>query len=223
MTYSPSETRMRRPNLTRVSGPGIAAAAVFEPDELSDFDRADQRPAYLEAVRAAPTRRSKPRAFYAVVVVTMIVVIMVAQLLMSIAVSQGAYQLNTLQTQQVRLQRSVQSASQDLESLRSPQHLAANATALGMSYDNNPLYLRLSDGALFGNPAASTAISKGFLGSSTDLVPNATLSGVPLATGPVPSSHAAEAENSSGAGAASAPVDASTVPLENALPTPVTH
>lgn len=213
---------MSRPVTVR-SG-SAATAPAFSPDELieSNFEGRAGRSSYLEVVRDTPTHRARPRAFYAVVVVSTIIVIMIAQLLMSIAVSQGAYQLNSLQTAQVQLQRSVQSASQSLESLRSPQHLAANASALGMSYDNNPLYLRLSDGALFGNPAASTATSQGFLGSSTDLVPNATLSGVPLATSSVPLG-SAQAGNSSGAGAASPPGDAATVPLTNALPTPVTH
>ena len=62
-------------------------------------------------------------------VFTALLVIVIAQLLLSIAISQGAYTLNGLQTKQTSLQRSLQAASEDLTRVSSPQNLAANANA----------------------------------------------------------------------------------------------
>ena len=39
--------------------------------------------------------------------------------------------------------------------MQSPQYLAANAEALGMVPNANPVYLRLSDGAVLGQPTAA--------------------------------------------------------------------
>jgi hypothetical protein len=113
--------------------------------------------AHLEAVSTRSMRRAKPRMFYAAVTVGTLLVIVIAQLLLSIGVSQGAYQLGGLQDQQTDLQRSYQAVSEDVNRLASPQNLAANADALGMVANGTPVYLRLSDGAVLGSPAAASA------------------------------------------------------------------
>jgi hypothetical protein len=180
-----------------------------------------RRPGHLEVVSSRSQRRARPRTLYAVVAVASLLVIVVAQLLLSIAISQGAYTLNGLQAEQTGLQRSLQAASEDLTRVSSPQNLAANANALGMVSNSNPAYLRLSDGAVLGAPIAASGAAGTVTGGQGNLVPNSLLSGVALVN--APPSTTAQPGNSAGAGAATAPTTAPTVPLQGALPTPVTH
>ena len=81
--------------------------------------------------------------------------IIVAQMLLSIAVTQGAYEVDGFQIAQAKLARQEQQLREDLDRVQSPQYLAANAEALGMVPNANPVYLRLSDGAVLGEPAAA--------------------------------------------------------------------
>ena len=193
---------------------------------------------HLEVVATRSQRRSRPRAAYALIAVGVLLAIVVGQLLLSIALSQGAYQLSSLQGQQTRLERSVQAASEDLTRVSSPQNLAANANALGMVTDSDPVYLRLSDGAVLGAPRPASGSAGTVTGGQGNLVPNALLAGVPLAVKPTPAapaagtvaSHGAAAStgatqpgNSASTGAAAAAAPKPTVPLDGALPTPVTH
>jgi predicted PurR-regulated permease PerM len=168
----------------------------------------EERRSHLEVVSTRSQRRSRPRAVYAIVAIGMLLGIVVSQLLLSIAVSQGAYQLSSLATKQTQLQRSYQAASEDLNRLTSPQNLAANANALGMVSNSNPAYLRLSDAAVLGAAVPASGSAGTVTGGQGNLVPNALLTGVPLVTAPGTS--------------APAPPPAS-VPLDGALPTPVTH
>ncbi len=192
---------------------------------------------HLEVVPTRSQRRARPRALYAVIAVGTLLAIVVSQLLLSIGLSQGAYQLNALQAKQTQLQRSYQAASEDLNRVSSPQNLAANANALGMVSNSSPAYLRLSDGAVLGAPSPANGAAGTVTGAQGNLVPNAQLAGVPLVTaaqkaatgaagaaaGANASTTGAQAGNSTGQGAASAPTAGPTVPLQGALPTPVTH
>jgi hypothetical protein len=190
----------------------------------------EERASHLEVVPTRSQRRARPRAMYAIVAVGMLFGIVVAQLLMSIAVSQGAYQLSSLQTKQTELQRSLQAASEDLGRLTSPQNLAANANALGMVSNSNPAYLRLSDGAILGAAVPATGAAGTVTGGQGNLVPNSLLTGVPLVTAPkttakstAPATTAPQAENSATTGAGDRAATPPPVPLDGALPTPVTH
>ncbi|MEV8212159.1 hypothetical protein [Leifsonia sp. NPDC077715] len=186
---------------------------------------------HLEVVPTRSQRRARPRALYAVIAVGTLLAIVVSQLLLSIGISQGAYQLNSLQEKQTQLQRSYQAASEDLNRVSSPQNLAANANALGMVSNSSPAYLRLSDGAVLGAPAPANGAAGTVTGAQGNLVPNAQLAGVPLVTaaqqkavaGAKASTTGTQAGNSTGQGAATASPTAPTVPLQGALPTPVTH
>lgn len=207
----------------------------------------EERPSHLEVVTTRTQRRARPRTVYAIIAVGVLFGVVVAQLLMSIAVSQGAYQLNTLQDKQTELQRSYQAASEDLNRLSSPQNLAANANALGMVTNSNPVYLRLSDGAVLGAPIPANGAAGTVTGGQGNLVPNSLLAGVPLAAAKPPAANAtatplggaaagqgagqvagatptgAEAGNSGGTSAPDTAATPPPVPLDGALPTPVTH
>jgi hypothetical protein len=71
--------------------------------------------------------------------------------------------------------------SEELQVLESPQHLAANAEALGMVTNSGTAYLRLADGAVLGAPVAATA-SNGirFGPDGAPLIANQLLDGVAM-------------------------------------------
>lgn len=199
----------------------------------------EERPNHLEVVPTRTQRRARPRTAYAIVAVGVLLGIVVAQLLLSIAVSQGAYQLSSLQSKETQLQRSYQAASEDLNRLTSPQNLAANANALGMVSNSNPAYLRLSDGAVLGAALPADGSAGTVTGGQGNLVPNSLLTGVPLVTAPkvsaapktattakpatTPATTGTQTGNSATTGAADPAVPPASVPLDGALPTPVTH
>ncbi|HEY0249134.1 MAG TPA: hypothetical protein VGC45_12810 [Gryllotalpicola sp.] len=144
--------------------------------------REERRRGLLAPVAAPTGHRQRPRLLYAGIAVSALVLVVIAQLALSIGVSNGAYQLNSLQQQQKQLSRDDQAASEASDRLSSPQNLAANAGALGMVANGTPVYLRLSNGQVIGSPtpAGGSAAAPG----TTDkpLVPNALLDGVPLVT-----------------------------------------
>jgi hypothetical protein len=132
------------------------------------------------------------------------------------------------------LQRSYQAATEDLNRVSSPQHLADAANALGMVSNSNPVYLRLSDGAILGTPTPAAATAGTVTGGQGNLVPNSLLAGVPLPGVPAAGSSApsaaaptaapgATAGNPVATGAPAKPTPQPTVPLTDAIPSPVTH
>lgn len=153
-------------NLARVLRPGLPA--VVQPDD---------RPR-IEIVSTRSQRQKRPRIVYALSATAGVSVVVVAQLLLSVAISQGAYELSALRVNKVELGRTSDSVREDLVRVSSPQSLAANAEALGMVSNSNPAYLRLSDSAVLGAPSSAT----GTPDASGNLVPNALLTGVPLVT-----------------------------------------
>jgi hypothetical protein len=161
-------------------------------------------------------RRARPRLAYGVVALVSIGVIAMAQLLLSIAMTQGAYELDAQLLRQSELQREQQKLSDDLDRLESPQYLAMNAEALGMVPNSDPVYLRLSDGAVLGEPTAAA----GAAGASSSLVPNALIDGVPPVTEQAAEETSGKAEPP---GAPPAGTPAAPPALQGGLPTPATH
>jgi hypothetical protein len=135
-----------------------------------------------ELVEVAPTkaqRRARPRIAYAVVGVAALGTLLLAQLGISMVLSQGAYELNSLSAEQTTLSRSQQSLSEELRVLDSPQNLARNAQALGMIANSTPVYLDPTTGRVFGTPTPATPEEA--TGNTANQVPNSLLDGVPLA------------------------------------------
>jgi hypothetical protein len=134
---------------------------------------APEQTRHIEIVSTRRQRRARPRAVYALVTVAGLFVILMAQLLLSIWLSDGAYRIAALQTTQVELTRDQQTLSEQLNVLRSPQSLSARAAALGMVMSNAPaVYLRLSDGAIIGQPTQTSATNASSVSTGTTLVPN---------------------------------------------------
>lgn len=164
--------------------------------------------------------------------------ILLAQLLLSIVLADGAYQISGLQTQKHNAVLQQHALSETLDLYNSPQHLAANAEALGMVASGNAVYLDATTGAVTGTGTAAGGsllgagdqVSNVLLDGSmivTAQTPTTTTTTTTTATGSGPTS-GASATNSSGASQAS--TDTGTGGAGHApqttpglLPSPTTH
>jgi len=153
---------------------------------------------------------------YALSAVACVGAVIVAQLLLSVGISQGAYEISALRASQVELGRTASSVSEDLIRVSSPQSLAANAEALGMVSNSSPAYLRLSDGAVLGAPSSASGSQAG----AASLVPNALLAGVPLVTQLPAGGQGTSVASAAAATAGSAPL---AVAVTDGLPSPTTR
>ena len=77
---------------------------------------------------------------------------MIALLLLNTALNQGAFELQNLQQEQQKLSDQEQTLIQTVTEQQSPQVLARRAAALGMLPVTSPVFLRLKDGAILGDP-----------------------------------------------------------------------
>lgn len=135
----------------------------------------------LEIVTTRGQKRARPRLVVAVVTVAGLFSILAIQLLLSIATSDGAYQISSLQARQSELARDQQVMSEELQVLEAPQHLSAEAQAMGMVANSSAAYLRLADAAVLGTPApASASAALRTADNGTSLIPNSLLNGVDL-------------------------------------------
>jgi len=179
----------------------------------------EQHPRHVEIVSSREQRRARPRVVYAVVVVIGLFVLFMAQLLLSIVVSDGAYRIAALQTSQRDLGREEQALSEQLDLLSSPQNLATQAESLGMVLSNtSPVFLRLADGAILGTATAADAGESVITGASGSLVPNSLLAGVPLVTA-TPEVDPAIAADAAAAAAAAAAAGTDAAGAPTATPT----
>ena len=189
-----------------------AAYAFARPQERQQI----AKPRHIEIVTTRAQRRARPKAFYAVLAVSAVFALFLAQLMLSIVVSDGAYQISSLQAEQNQLSRTEQGLAEKLDLLASPQSLAQRAESLGMVVGtSSPAFLRLSDGALVGTPIAATGTS-GALGADGGLVANSLL---------VPDSEAEISPTTSETGGAPAQNAAagSVASSDGALPSPTTR
>ena len=170
--------------------------------------REEPRP-HITAVSPRQRRKSRPRVVYAIATVASLFVIFTAQLLLSIVVSDGAYQIASLQGQQKELLRTQENLTEKLDLLGSTQNLAANAAHLGMIPGTSPLFLNLETGAI---AAAPGSVDRPGCGGACNLVANELLVGVPLVQPVAPTTPVSTTPGSS--------PPATTV---DALPAPVTR
>lgn len=148
---------------------------------LQNPRRSEEKPApYIEIAPSREQRRARPKLAYALIVVGGLFAVLVSQLLLSIALADGAYDIAALQGQQKELNRDEQIFTEQLDVLNSPQNLAARAQSLGMVSNDRAVYLNLATGAVMGVPAAASVSAAGVasVGGSI-LVPNSLLTEVP--------------------------------------------
>jgi hypothetical protein len=172
---------------------------------------------HIEIVTTREQRRARPKLAYAVVTIMSLFAIFAAQLLLSIVVSEGAFQIEALQQEQKELLRTQDALSEDLNLYGSTQNLATQAAHLGMVPNPAPLTLNMDTGAVYGSPGTADPMG---CGGNCNLITNSLLTGMPLVD-------AAGAATGNAVAPVVAPADASqtvTAPsTTNALPAPVTR
>lgn len=173
---------------------------------------------HLEIAPTRAQRRARPRLVHVLITLGGIGVILLGQLLLSIWIADGAYQVHTLQGRQLELQRTQRALDEQLDQLGSPQSIAARAEQLGMVQSGDPAYLDLGTGAVTGTPSAGTT---GIVGATGDLVPNSLVSagGLQLDQSSLAAA-GTSAANPAGTGASST---ATSSPDDSVIPSPTTH
>ncbi|WIB12390.1 hypothetical protein [Curtobacterium sp. MCPF17_052] len=181
--------------------PAVAPSRAPRPDHGRPERK---RPELVEVTPTRAQRRARPRVAYAIVAIAALGLLLLAQLGISMGLSQGAYTLSSLKTEQTGLTRTQASLSEGLKVLESPQNLARNAQALGMIANSTPVYLDPKTGTVYGTPTPATPEEA--TGNTANQVPNSLLGDVPLAA--KPGDTATSKENSTAAPAAGAPASA---------------
>ena len=183
-------------------------------------------PRHIEIVSTRSQKRARPRVVYALVAVAGLFVILMVQLLLSIWLSDGAYQISGLQQSQRELSRDQQALAESLNTLQSPQNLAGQASALGMVMNTGSQgFLSLAGGVTrVPTPAgAETTVAA----DAATYTPNALITPDITALGATATATASASGAGSGAPAASTGVgsvaSSTGAPAQAALPSPITH
>ena len=132
---------------------------------------------HIEIVTTREQRRARPKLAYAVVTIMSLFLIFAAQLMLSIVVSDGAFQMEALQQQQKELLRTQDARSESLNILSSSQNLAMNAAHFGMVPNPAPLTLDIGSGVVYGSPGTADPMG---CGGGCNLITNSLLAGMPL-------------------------------------------
>jgi len=115
--------------------------------------------------------RTKASSPVVMILVLGFVGISLLHLMLTIATSQSVYELADLKREKHELDTSSQILAEQVLSLSSNQNLYTTASRLGMVVNTNPVFLRLNDQAILGQPrpAAGTSVQ------STNLVANSVM------------------------------------------------
>ena len=158
--------------------------------------RVAPRPGVRPGVRRRPERfsapalrlvprladRSKPALRWGVASLAVLGVILAVQLVLSIVVSQGAYEIQALEAQQIQTSRSETALAAEVGALGSPQHLASAATAQGMVPGRAFVMLDPATGQVIGEPSpVGGPVNPALVGNQalTPTAPNAANPNVP--------------------------------------------
>jgi hypothetical protein len=105
------------------------------------------------------------------ILVTGFVAVSVLHLLLTILTSQSVYELSDLKQEKRELETTSQILSEEVSSLASNQNLLNTASRLGMVENSNPVFLRLTDQAILGEPLPAPIASA----QSTNMVANSAM------------------------------------------------
>ena len=195
-----------------------------------------EQPRRVQIVTTRAQRRARPKLVYGLGASAVIFAIFLAQLLITIALSSGAYTITGLQTTQQGLGRTSNALNEQLATLSSSQNLSANALALGMVSSSQAAFLRLSNGIVLGSasPAGASSVTS-TTAPAADGVPNSLLASIPLikstgaghgdANAPVSTANNSQStEGPTAPASTGVTVPASSKPSNSGdLPSPVTH
>jgi hypothetical protein len=100
---------------------------------------------------ARPKAATPPKLSYVVATLVGIFAILAGQLMLSIALGNGAYAIQDLERQLAERNRDLSIVTEEIGAMQDPQTLATLAVSLGMVDDGDPAYLRLSDAQVLGS------------------------------------------------------------------------
>ena len=183
---------------------------AFVPTEI------DGHPRHIEIVSTRSQKRARPRAVYALVAVAGLFIILMVQLLLSIWLSDGAYQISGLQQTQRDLSRDQQALGESLNTLQSPQNLAGRASALGMVMNTGAQGFLSLTGGVTRAPMAATADTT-VAADAAKFTPNALITPDLSAVGVV----GAAGTTAAGTGAPGAPATNNSVASQTKGPPPI--
>lgn len=178
---------------------------------------------HVEIVTTPAQKRARPRYVYALVCVAVLAATLVGQLLLSIAISEGAYEVSSLRNQAREAVNTKDSLTTELETVSSPQNLATLAIGMGMTVNSSPAYIRVPSGEVSGAPLAAGAVDPSLAKS---IPANELLSPVEAAkkkSSKAEKADKAKSESSTPASAAGASTATAPLPYEGELPVPDTH
>lgn len=132
----------------------MSALPQFAPAPRPAPQRATPAPrARLRVVHAPAHERT--RVPFVLLCMSILAAALLGALLLNTSMARGAYEAHDLTRQLASLARDEQGLSTALDAKASPAELAAAAQALGMVPAPGLAFLRLSDGAVLGTPAAA--------------------------------------------------------------------
>ena len=124
----------------------------------------------LKAV-ARSRAATPPKLSYVIATLVGIFAILTGQLMLSIALGNGAYAIQDLERQLAERNRDLSIVTEEIGAMQDPQTLATLAVSLGMVDDGDPAYLRLSDAQVLGSgepaEAGSTSVVSVVPGEAT--------------------------------------------------------
>ncbi|MFY9220732.1 MAG: hypothetical protein WAO40_09355 [Candidatus Nanopelagicales bacterium] len=133
-------------------------------DTSSPQPRRRSRPTHVRAVERQPERESMPKLlphaqtkYFAILVVSVLTAGLLTMLMVNTALAQGAFVESDLQQQRTQLLEAEQALRAELAVAEAPTQVEASARELGMVPQDVPVFVRLSDGAILGNPIPQPA------------------------------------------------------------------
>jgi len=162
-----------------------------------------------EVVTTKRQRRARPRIIHAIVAIGGVIAIVGAQLLLSIAISGGAYRISDLQQAQRALTRESLSLGEQLAVAEATQHLAGAAASLGMVPAQGAAFLDLETGAAVAAPGMPDTTG---CGGACNLVPNELTKSLPAVLPATGQQNPLAVQT-----------QAETPPASTGIPVPVTH
>lgn len=145
--------RAARPTRTTPRASGARATSATASNARASRSASAHRPA-LRLVPGLARRTSVVR--WVVASLGVLSGVLLAQLVLSIAISQGAYEVQQMEAQQIALSREATALGESVAQLGSPQNLATNATNQGMVPGGSFVVLDTATGQAAGADAGSS-------------------------------------------------------------------
>jgi hypothetical protein len=140
----------------------------------------------LRVLRPQPFRA--PRGPFVIAVGAVLTIGLLGVLLLNTVVNQDAFAVSALQQKSATLADEEQSLTQQVAAADSPQQLAARAHGLGMVPSVNPVFLRLADGKVLGDPVAGRSVPRAAAPAAGLPATGASPSSTPSASATAPAS-----------------------------------